>query len=158
MQGIRPGRLLSRAAGLDSRRRGAPRHRERRVPRRRGEPGCTAGWTSGCQGGEASILPALSKNLGLRDFHAAQIPKARGCCLGAEARSLGSRGAAAPAESPGARGGGAGSAGRRPRNPTPPAAAYPRGHRPRAAAPARGWREMRRRCRSPAPPPRRSAR
>lgn len=30
-------------------------------------------------GREASILPALSKNRGLRDFYVAQTPEARGC-------------------------------------------------------------------------------
>lgn len=74
--------------------------------------------------------------------------------MGSWGAELESRGAAAPVNSPRTRGpparrGGAGRPGRRPLNPTPTAAACSRGHRPQAAGPARGRREMRRRCRVP---------
>lgn len=63
-----------------------PGTEEKRVPVRRGEPGCTAGVEERLSRREPSILPASSKTLGLRDFYVAPLPTARGCRQGAEAR------------------------------------------------------------------------
>lgn len=108
----------------------------------------------GLSGREASILPGLRKEPGPLELLRSPVTHGERLLMGSWGAELESRGAAAPVKSPRTRGpparrGGAGRPGRRPRNPTPTAAACSRGHRPQAAGPARGRREMRRRCRVP---------
>lgn len=113
------------------------RHRGRRVPRRRAGPAAVREGKPASSGPGPPRLPRSPDTQGGR-----LLPRSRGAELG-EHRRGGAR--TVP------RGARRGRWQRRaaPPHPTPPAAASPRGHRPRAAAPARGRREMRRRRRSP---------
>lgn len=102
VQGRRPGRRLPRRpSGRQAARPGT----EGGGYRRRGEPGCAAGWSGGCQGGRPASS-RLHQEPGPPPLLRARLPSARGCRLGTQAPRLGSGGAAAPAGSPGAPGGG----------------------------------------------------
>lgn len=143
------GACFPRATGLGSRRRA-------QLPRGGypGTPGCEAGVEQRLSGREASILPGLGKEPGPPQLLRSPVTHAERLLTGDRGAELGEqrRGCArwVPQDAaPKARRGGAGSRGRRPRNPTPAAAACSRGHRPQAAGPARGRKKMRRHCRVP---------
>lgn len=155
VQGRRPGRLLS--PGGQAGRQAARQGTERRVPGRAG----LQGGRGAAAAREAGILPNLGKEPGPPRLlpgpltHGVRpLTGGKGAELEEQRRGCARR---VPQDAaPRAQRGGAGSPGRRPRNPTSPATACLRGQPPRAAAPSHGRRVMRRLCRSPAPPPRRS--